>query len=266
MKKPEYYNEKASKSVCDFREKLLSECDKCDHQGYFPNEAEWTYEECECMKRFNRCRKYIEAGIDPRNALVDKSYIIGTFDKETINRINVYIGEKLHVNMLFMPRRKTDWGSDIVAKYILRQFCSSSECMVVTLRSLISMFFDFDDERYYGCSDYLRSVDYLLIESMGQEYNRKMKDDDSFVITSLNAFISERYSKGLTTFISTNFTKDILHKTYSGEFVRILADNFRVFPVSCSCEKTDVFDDIELSGQKRIGECFETLELLRNRK
>ena len=266
MQKPNYYTELISKNIFDFKGKLLAECDKCNHLGYYPDEEHWQYSDCECMKTFSKCRKYIEAGIDQKNALIDKSYILGTFDKETINRINVYIRENLNCNMLFIPKNKKDWGSDIVAKYVLRQFCSKYECMVVTMRALISLFFSFDDEKYEGCADYLGNVDYLLIDSMGQEYNSKMKQDDSFAINSLNAFVAERTSRGKITFISCKFTKDMLHKTYSKDFVSILSDNFKVFPIGCSCEKADVFDDIELVGQKRITECLDTLELIRSKR
>ena len=266
MEKPKYYNELISKNISEFKEKLLAECDKCNHLGYHPDEENWEYSECDCMKTFTRCRNYIESGIDQKNACIDKSYILGTFDKETINRINIYIREHLKANMMFIPKRKNDWGSDIVAKYILRQFCNTHECMVVTMRTLIAMFFAFDSEKYEGCVDYLGNVDYLLIEAMGQEYNSKMKQDDSFVINSLNGFVAERESKGKTTFISCKFTKDLLYKTYSKEFVNVVADNFKVFPVSTSCEKADLFDDIELGTQKRIAECFETLELIRTKK
>lgn len=266
MQKPEYYNNLISKNISDFKDKLLADCDKCNHLGYFPDEDKWEYTDCDCMKTFTRCRKYIEAGIDQKNALIDKSYILGTFDKETINRINVYIRENLHVNMMFIPKSKKDWGADIVAKYVLRQFCNDYECMVVTMRALITMFFAFDDDKYEGCSDYLLNVDYLLIDSMGHEYNSKMKQDDSFVINSLNAFLSERESRNKITFISCKFTKDLLAKTYSKEFITVLADNFKVFSVSASCEKTDVFDDIEIGGQKRIAECFENLELIKAKR
>lgn len=266
MQKPKYYNDLISKNISDFKERLLNDCDKCGHLGYYPNEEKWEYTDCDCMKTFARCRGYIEAGIDQKNALIDKPYILGTFDKETINRINVYIRENLNANMMFVPKTRKDWGSDIVAKYILRQFCSKYECMVISMRALIAMFFAFDDEKYEGCTDYLGDVDYLLIEYMGQEYNSKMKQDDSFAVNSLNAFVSERESRGKTTFISCKFTKDMLYKTYSKEFINVLAENFKVFPVSCSCEKTDILDDLELVGRKRISECFDSLDIVRNKK
>lgn len=258
---PEYYNEIYKKNLSAVRDNLISSCDKCNHTGYIET-GDNMFIDCDCIKEFYRIKPYIYAGIDISNALMKKDFIIENFNENTIKKINAYLKEKPVCNVMFFPETNKSWGADVIAKYILRQFIPDSTCAVVTMKQLITFFFDYDNDKYKDCLLYFKSVDNLLIEGVGFEYNLKMKEDSSYVINSLNGFLSERsrHSFNKRTFISSGFTKETLHKEYSKEFVSLLIQKFVGVSIT-SNKKEDTEYDVIIKKKPDIG--FEDLDIIK---
>lgn len=256
---PTYYRELYKRNTHDALQYLTEHCSICNGTGYIETQ-ENMFRDCECVNEFYRIKKYIESGIDVKSSLLKKDYIIEHFNEKTLNALNTIVKEKPYVNIVFFPESNKSWGSDIIAKYVLRQY-SDTSCAVVSAKQLIDFFFDFENSKYDNCIEFLKNVKNLLIEGVGLEYNSKMKDNSSYVINSLNGFLNERleHSFNMRTYISLNCTKEVLHKSYSKEFISLIINKFSGFSIS-SKERED--NDYTITV-KKFDNVFEDLDIIK---
>lgn len=258
---PLYYQELYKRNTKDVMKFLTDTCVDCHGSGYIET-GDNMFRDCKCITEFYKIKPYIMAGFDVKNSLMKKDYIIDNFKTDTIKILNKLIKSKPYVNIVFFPSSNKCWGSDVIAKYVLRQHINDGEtCAVISAKQLLNFFFDFDSSGDENCIEYLKNVQNLLIEGLGLEYNSKMKDSASFVINSLNGFLNERIQNTFNkrTYISLNFTKDVLHKTYSKELTSLIVNKFNGFPVL-----SKELEDTEYSiAVKKFDGIFEDLDIIK---
>ena len=259
MALPVFFSQKVADNRKHLLSKLQNNCKKCNHQGYIET-GDSMFVDCDCVKEFYKLREYINCGLtenDIYNESDLKCFTESVVKK--INRMTPNIKEYYGHNFFFYLMSKISYGSDIVAKYLLEKFCDSGlSCYAVSMKQLIELFFDFENEKYKGCIEFLKSIQVLLITGMGLEYNSKMKTDDTFVVSSISGFLAERNNR--TTILSASFTKDVLHSTYSKELVSLFTKEFLGFGVE-SLERQETEYDIIRSKKLDVG--FDDLDIIK---
>lgn len=256
---PSYFNEKVVNNRKTTLKNLMQKCSKCNHNGYIET-GDNMFVDCECVKYFNSIRNYLNCGMSD-NDIYEESKL-ECFTESTLKKINSMkpsIDGYSHFNIFFYLANKSSYGSDMVAKYLYMLICKHiNTCYLISLKQLLDLFFDFENEKYKGCLEFLKDVNVLLITGMGMEYNSKMKENASFVISSLNGFLAERVGKA--TWLSASFTKETLHTTYSKELVSLIAKNFIGFGVE-SLERQETEYDIIRKKHLDIG--FDDIDIIK---
>lgn len=230
MTLPFYFNDKVVNNRKKSLSNMMQNCDKCNHTGYIET-GDDMFVDCGCVKEFENIRKYLNCGLTENDIVTEDRLSIFTEPvlekiRQMVSKIETYIG----YSFFFYNLSKSAYGSDILAKYVYMKMCDVvPSCFTISMKQLIDIFFDFEDEKYAGCLEFLKSIRVLLITGMGAEYNPKMKTDDTFVVSSLSGFFSERNNN--TTIISASFTKDTLYSTYSKELATLIAKDFLGFGV-----------------------------------
>lgn len=256
---PVFFSQKVANNRKTLRLNLQETCNKCDHKGYIET-GDNMFVDCECVKTFYKLREYINCGLSGNDIYNEAD--LKSFPEvltEKLNRMTGKINSYYGYNFFFYLINKLSYGTDIVSKYILEKFADNGFiCYTITMKQLIEIFFDFENEKYNGCIDFLKSVQVLLITGMGQEYNSKMKTDDTFVVSAFSGFLAERKNK--TTMLSATFTKDVLHSTYSKELVSLITKGFLGFGVE-SVERQETEYDIIRKKKLDIG--FDDLDIIK---
>lgn len=255
---PSFFNEKVANNRKTALSNLIQRCDKCNHMGYIET-GDNMFVDCDCVKYFNKIRKYLNCGLNENEIYTDKDLkcfpeVVLEKIKHMIPSIEAYSKE----NIFYYLLTKSSYGSEIVAKYLFKKLCSYCDCYTISMKVLLDLFFDFDTDENKECMAFLKTVRVLLITGMGSEYNSKMKESASFVVSSLNGFLAER--KGLATWVSASFTKETLHATYSKELVSLITKNFLGFGVE-SLERQETAYDIIRKKKLDVG--FDDLELIK---
>lgn len=264
MDLPEFYRKIYTDYTRNLLEGCLSKCDKCDGRGYVETEKNM-FVDCECVENFNSLKKYSKCGVNAKHIHRNEDWFEAEFKKKSFDFLKEVKGnlkEILRVNFLIYPKYDFGWGASHFGNQIIKYCIDSGKvCAVASSKSIMDLFFSWDNDNLAGCKEYLQWVDVLLIDEFGGEYNQKMKDDKSFVANSFNSFIMERKRLNKTTIISSNFHAKNLKKTYAAEINKVIQDNFAGLPVETKTKRKTEFEALGTKIQnKNIVSAFDNLD------
>ncbi len=251
-----------------YTQKLLANftrnCNICHGTGYHLIDGDM-FRDCDCIKNFNRLKKYTNIGINVKHIGREMSWFKNEFSDNTYNKIKeieTNLDEALKVNFIIYPANNNMWGASHIGNQIIK-FCvdKDKQCAVASSKNVMDLFFSWDKPELQECIEYLQWVDVLLIDDFGTEYNSKMKENNSFVSNSFNGFLMERKRANKATIIASNFHIKYLKETYSTEIQNVITTNFVGLKINSKTQKKTEFDGMLVKLQQpTLKCCFDDLE------
>jgi DNA replication protein DnaC len=223
--------------------------------------------DCECVVKYKNLKKYTSSGINVKHIGRNDAWFKKEFTDETVAKlkeIRTGLKDALKVNFLIYPASNSLWGASHIGNQIIKySIDDGSNCAIASSKNIMELFFSWDRADLSKCIEYLQWVDVLLIDEFGTEYNKKMKENKSFVGNSFNAFIMERKRLNKPTMIASNFHAKYLQETYADEIQEVIFNNFVGLEVASKTKKKTEFDGLSVKIQRpELVKCFDDLNSL----
>jgi len=216
----------------DMKERMLGECDECDHTGHRlakdqSRKAAWTKtEECSCLKRFKRYKEYYKSRIPEIYwKLNDKNF---EGDKSALKLVMRY-NEKIHnavakgLGFLFYGNNgngKTTL-SCIIAKHAIKNGYS---VLYGTLQSYLNMVMDSfgSDAQTEKVRDLIKNVDVLIIDELGKEHVKRNEATGTvFGFSEFEQILRHREGKNKVVIEITNLRPQQLESQYGASIASL---------------------------------------------
>lgn len=214
---PEFFKEKYFGVCQDYYEKLKHDCKLCDHNGYIMKD-ETTYKDCECTKEFLKNKEYIKKGVPISLFTNGNGKFVETFSDGCQERFKMLIKMlrqiEIQSNIFIHCKERKDYGTSFLASLIAINLLNKEfDVGMVRSHELIDTFFNFErDEKGW---DSLFESKILIIDGFGQENNKQLTDEESFVSTRFMNLLNHRSSMNCITIIAGDLILDDLNKKYS---------------------------------------------------
>lgn len=166
----------------DMKERMLGECEICDHTGHCiakdDGKTAWTKtKECRCLKRFKRFKEYYKARIPEIYWRLDQKNFKG--DKSALKIVVKYcdrIQNAMNKGLGFLFYGNNGNGKTTLACIIGKEAIKHGYSVYYgTLQSYLNLIMDSfgSDNQTEKVRDLIKNVDLLIIDELGKEHIKK---------------------------------------------------------------------------------------------
>jgi len=236
---PEFFKEKYFGVCQDYYEKLKKECTKCEHLGHIMKD-EQTYVDCDCTKAFLKNKEYIKIGVPVVLFNGSNGKFVETFTKECQENVKLLIKMIRQLteatNIFIHCKERKDYATSFIASLIAVNLIDSEhDVAMIKSHELIDTFFNFErDEKGW---DSLVETKFLIVDGFGQENNKQLAEEESFVTTRFMNFLNLRSSMNCITIIVGDLIVDDLKKKYCTSLIEYFVLECLKFEVSIDKKK-----------------------------
>jgi len=241
---PLFFSEKYFSVLQSYYSQLKKECTLCGNSGHIMVD-EITYRDCECTKLFLKNKEYIKVGVPVvnfKNGNLKFSEIFEDKCQENFKLLVKFIRQLNESHNIFIhTKERKDHSTSLLASLIAINLVDVEiDVGIVKSHELIDTFFNF--ERNETGWDELCETKILIIDGFGQENNRQLSEEESFVATRFLNFLSLRESLNTITIISGDIVLDDLKGKYCNTIMNYLVCDCLKFETVVKKKKENAID------------------------
>lgn len=247
---PLFFTEKYFGVSQDYYGQLKKECEKCDHNGHLMVD-DVTYRDCDCTKAFLKNKEYIKVGVPVINFSKGSSKFAEIFKpdcQEKFKKLVKFIRQLNDATTIFIhPKERKDHSTSLLSSLIAINLVDIGvDVGIVKSHELVDTFFNF--ERNETGWDSLCETKVLIVDGLGQENNRQLSEEESFVTTRFTNFLSLRESLNTITIISGDIVIDDLKGKYCNSLVNYFVLDCLQFEVCVEVKKESAIERLTKSN------------------
>lgn len=244
---PDFFKEKYFGVCQDYYEKLKQDCKLCNHNGYIMKD-ETTYKDCKCTIEFLKNKEYIKKGVPVSLFINGNGKFVETFSAGCQERFKVLVKmlrqTEIQSNIFIHCTARKDYGTSFLASLLAINLMDKDlDVGMIKSHELIDTFFNFErDEKGW---DSLFECKILIIDGFGQENNKQLLDEESFVSTRLMNLLNHRSSMNCITVISGDLLLEDLKVKYSKSLMEFFVLDCLKFEIDVIKKKENAIEQLK---------------------
>lgn len=241
---PLFFAEKYFGVSQDYYNQLKKECKLCEHNGYIMVDTV-AYRDCDCTKTFLANKEYIKSGVPVVNFTKGNlkfSEIFETSCQERFKELIKFVRKLTEPTTIFIhSKERKDHSTSLLASLVtINMIDAGFDAGMVKTHELVETFFNF--ERDESGWDKLCEMKVLVIDGFGQENNKQLADEESFITTRFTNFLNLRESMNTITIFAGDIVLDDLKGKYCDSIVNYFVCDCLKFEAVVNHKKESAYD------------------------